>query len=275
MMRPWFLALLVSLSCRGASPPPPVPAPVRALVEVGRDFYEMTPSEMAWSEAELGRIADQVRAAAKREGSETQLAVLRKTVFDVLGFVREVDDTDLRFVLLPSVLRLRRGTCVGLGTLYLAVAELLDLPAEGVLRPGHFFVRFREGPEGRNVELLRKGEEMPDAWYQTRFPIPEGSAGEYARSLSLSEVLAVVDYDIGNERRRQNRLVEARRAYEHAVQNFPDFAEAQASLGSVLHLLGVLDEAQRHYRAALLANPNLPGLDGNIDLLGREREGAQ
>jgi tetratricopeptide (TPR) repeat protein len=83
--------------------------------------------------------------------------------------------------------------------------------------------------------------------------------------------LAVVEYDIGNERRRQSRLEEARRAYERAVQNFPDFAEAHASLGATLHLLGVLDGAEEHYRAALLANPNLPGLDGNIMLLGRER----
>jgi tetratricopeptide (TPR) repeat protein len=283
MMRPWWVALVIALSCRGASPPAPVPASARALVEVGRDFYETAPAELAWTETELARIAEQVQSATRRDVGHDPVVALRKTIFEVLGFSREVDDTDLRFVLLPSVLRSRRGTCVGLGTLYLAVAELLGLPAEGVMRPGHFFVRFREGreghpegrPQGRNVELLHKGEELPDVWYEARFPIPGGSAPEYARPLSLAEVLAVVEYDIGNERRRQGRLAEARRAYERATQHFPDFAEAQASLGATLHLLGDLDAAERHYRAAHLANSNLPGLEGNMDLLQRERVTAE
>ena len=275
MMRPRWVALVIALSCRGASVQPPAPVSVRALVEVGRDFYEMSPAELAWTETELARIAEQVQSATRRNVGHDPVAAMRETIFDRLGFTREVDDTDLRFVLLPSVLRSRRGSCVGLGTLYLAVAELLSLRAEGVMRPGHFFVRFREGPEGRNVELLRKGEELPDVWYDTRFPIPGGTAPEYGRPLSLAEVLAVVDYDIGNERRRQGRLAEARRAYERAAQNFPDFAEAQASLGATLHLLGDLDAAERHYRAAHLANSNLPGLEGNMDLLQRERVTAE
>jgi tetratricopeptide (TPR) repeat protein len=86
--------------------------------------------------------------------------------------------------------------------------------------------------------------------------------------------LGIVEYDIGNEMRRQSRLGEAQRAYEQAVAHFPDFAEAQASLGATLHLRGALDGAEQRYRAALLANPSLPGLDRNIELLGRKRAEA-
>ncbi len=269
------LVFVILFGCRGSIRAPPVPSRVQSLVEVGREFYEVTPADVEWSEIELVRIADQVRKATQAEPGLGASVALRQTIFGALGFSREVDDTDLRFVLLPSVLRSRRGTCVGLGTLYLALGEILNVPVEGVMRPGHFFVRFRDGSSLRNVELLHLGEEMPDAWYETRFPIPGGNPREYARALSLNEVQGIVEYNIGNERRRQGRLVVAERAYERAIESFPDLAEAQASLGATLHLLGKLDGAEEHYRAALVANPDLPGLDANIEVLERERAEAR
>src|SRR5205823_13318274 len=59
--------------------------------------------------------------------------------------------------LLPSVLGARRGSCLGLGALYLIVAERIGLPLDGVRVPGHFFVRTR-GSSPRNIELLHRGE---------------------------------------------------------------------------------------------------------------------
>jgi tetratricopeptide (TPR) repeat protein len=136
--------------------------------------------------------------------------------------------------------------------------------------PGHFYVRAREGLARRNLELLHRGEQMPDAWYLARFPIPGGSASEYGRALSLSEVLAVIEYDVGNERNRQGRWLDAKRAYRAAATDFPDFAEAHASLGVVAHLLGQLDEARTHYQTARAANPYLPGIAHNLSLLEAE-----
>ena len=55
-------------------------------------------------------------AALARDALEwrraTPAAALSEAIFDRAGFAREVDDKDLRFVLLPSVLAARRGTCV-------------------------------------------------------------------------------------------------------------------------------------------------------------------
>src|SRR5262249_55046918 len=133
----------------------------------------------AWSRGELERIAAAVRSAVREHPDEPPVAVMNQVVFGRLGFVREVDDGDLRFVLLPSVLRARRGNCVGLGSLYLALAEALEWPASGAIVPGHFFVRIEERGRWRNVELLRQGEEMPDAWYPVRFPAPGAGAPEY------------------------------------------------------------------------------------------------
>ncbi|HEV3192412.1 MAG TPA: transglutaminase family protein, partial [Polyangiaceae bacterium] len=245
---------------------------VDSLLSIGRAYGETTAEEEAWSAAELGRISTQVRDAIARRRDVAAAIALNETVFGTLGFVREVEQTDLRFVLLPAVLRSRRGSCVGLGALYLGLAQSLKIPMEGVMRPGHFYVRVREADRHRNIELLRQGEEMPDSWYETRFPAPSG-ANEYGRGLSPSEVLGVVEYDIGNERRRQGRIAEARRAYDRAVHHFADFAEAHASLGTALHLLGALNEAEASYEAARRINPHLAGLDKNIELLQQERAG--
>jgi tetratricopeptide (TPR) repeat protein len=260
--------LLLLAACHGASGSSP--ETTAQLTIVGRDFGETTSADGSYAEGELRRIANEVREAMARNPDVAPTSALNEAIFGTLGFVREVDDTDLRFVLLPRVLQSRRGSCVGLGTLYLALGEMLRWPVEGVMLPGHFYVRVREAGRLRNVELLRKGEEMPDAWYESRFPIPGGSADEYARALSPAEVLAIVEYNVGNERRRQGRLADARQAYERAASHFPGFAEAQASLGTTLHLLGELEPARARYQAARRANPHLPGLDRNIELLERE-----
>jgi regulator of sirC expression with transglutaminase-like and TPR domain len=140
------------------------------------------------------KLVDEAIHVGCRTGSLNSSA-LGRSMYMALGFEREVDDTDLRFVLLPSVLRARRGSCVGLGSLYLALGEHLHLPLEGVMLPGHFFVRLHDRDRVRNIELLRRGEQLPDDWYRQRFPLPPEGAREYARALSLGEVLAIVAYD--------------------------------------------------------------------------------
>lgn len=269
-----ILALASLASCRDSQGLSRAPT-ARALLEIGARVHETSASEGRAAEAELERIAVIVREALadarSRDASASPVAVLNGVVFGALGFVREVEDPSLDFVLLPSVLRKRRGNCVGLGTLYLALGDMAHLQMEGVLRPGHFFVRIRDGAIVRNVELLRKGEEMPDTWYEVRFPIPSGSGTAYGRGLSSAEVRGVVEYDLGNDRRRRGKFGEARAAYEQATRDFPDFGEAHASLGAMDQLLGALDEAESSYAAARRSNPVLPGLEQNIELLRRER----
>jgi tetratricopeptide (TPR) repeat protein len=248
----------------------PAPRGVQALLSAGHDFGESTSEEESLAWTELQRIAEIARGASSEAPAAPADALIR-TLYTTLSFVREVEDSDLSFVLLPSVVRRRRGSCVGLGTLYLALAEMLGIPSSGVLLPGHFFVRVEERGQQRNVELLRQGEEMPEAWYRERYPIQGGKVSAYGRALSADEVLGVVEYDLGNQRRRRGRLHDAKRAYQRAARHFPEFAEAQASLGAVLHLLGALEEAGTAYRAAERANPWLPGLAKNIELLTHER----
>jgi len=266
-----LLLLAATAACRRSAPERWGLA--RALASIAHAAGEAPGSDEAWLLAELERVGESARRLGLH-GSDPSAAIVR-VLFEELAFAREVESTDLRFVFLPSVLREHRGSCVGLGTLYLALAEALGFDARGVLRPGHFYVRQESPGAPRNVELLRGGEAMSDDWYQQRFPLPSSAPGYYARPLTREQVLGVIEYNVGNERRRQQRYVEAEAAYARAARRFPTFAEAHASLGAMQHLLGELPSAAASYRLARQLNPDLPGLDTNSSLLDAELHGAE
>jgi tetratricopeptide (TPR) repeat protein len=271
MKRRTFLIAIGGVACGVTAPPRRF---ARSLLGVARAAGELSAADERFTLIELARIEQLAAPELKRARPETASRVLSDLLFERLGFVREVKDESLSFVLLPSVLRQRRGSCVGLSTLFLALCDGCGVSANGVLMPGHFYVRLTNCARARNVELLRGGEAMPDAWYRERFPIAGVGAAEYARPLSPDEALGVIEYDVGNERRRQLRLDEAQAAFLRAVRAFPGFAEAHASLGTTLHLLGRLDEAAASYERASALNPQLSGLAWNRSLLENERRAS-
>jgi regulator of sirC expression with transglutaminase-like and TPR domain len=266
-----LLLLAGTVACQG--PAPQHWGVARAMLSIARTAGEAADTNEAWLLGELENICERARRLGLH-GAQASASLVR-VLFEELGFAREVDSTDLRYVFLPSVLSERRGSCVGLGTLYLALGEALGFAACGVLMPGHFYVRqYSPGP-ARNVELLRGGEAMSDDWYRGRFPVPGAAADYYARALTTEQVLGLIEYNVGNERRRQQRYVEAEAAFARAVSRFPSFAEAHASLGAMQHLLGRLPSAATSYRTARQLNPELSGLDTNSAMLERELHRAQ
>jgi regulator of sirC expression with transglutaminase-like and TPR domain len=257
--------LLALASCRNhVAPPRPLLA---GLMNLAAEQGE-PPVAVAASLREIDRIAGKVEQAQR--GGLDAVAALRQVVFTELGYTREVDSQDLRFVLLPAVTAARKGSCVGLGTLYLALAEHLGLPLEGVLVPGHFFVRARVGDQVVDVELLHQGETTSDDFYRQRYPTSDPPPRAYWRALTVPEVLAVVLYNAGNQRREEKRFDDAADLYRRSARAFSVFAEANANRGLALHLGGRLKEARAAYEAAHRERPDLPGLDRNIAALDQD-----
>ena len=260
------LMLLLPLlpACRGGEPDGPT---LQALLEVARESGALPAAEAGFVRAEIASLA--TRAASDIARGTAPGEAIAGALFRGGGFVREIDKQEAPFMLLPGVLRGRRGTCVGLGTLYLAIAERLGVDAHGVLVPGHFFVRVREDMKVRNVELLRRGEEMPESWYRGKYAVPPGG-GAYLRALGSTEVAAVLRFNLANELRESGQTQEALAKYRRAAADFPAFAEAHASVGLVLHLLGRLQEARRAYQTARALQPDLPGIERNLTVLEQE-----
>lgn len=251
----------------GGQPPGPMASTILALAaDLG-----VAPQDVADSWVAVDQIAARVRDRHARSGGGDWIADMNAVVFDQLGFEREIASSDLRFFRLPSVVAQRRGSCLGLGALYLVLAERLGVGLDGVMVPGHFFVRTRE-PAHRNVELLRRGESMPDGWYRTKYgPWPESSDSPYFRALTASEVAAAHWFNAGNHLRGAHDLAGAAAAYQRAAAALPALAEAEASLGAVRQLEGALDQAEAAYGQAARARPDLAGLDHNLALLKQER----
>ncbi len=69
------------------------------------------------------------------------------------------------YTLLPTILDSRFGVCLGVSTLYLALAQRLDLPLVPITPPGHIFVRFENRNTAINIETTARGIHLPDSHY--------------------------------------------------------------------------------------------------------------
>jgi tetratricopeptide (TPR) repeat protein len=260
----------LAVGCRAA--PPSTEGPVgRALLALATDFG----TDAAATVAARGVLDEIVRRVERRHraGTGDVADTLDAVIFGELGFEREVDSSATRFFDPTAVLTQRRGSCLGLGALYLAVAERVGMPLDGILLPGHFFVRTR-GPRQHNVELLRRGEAMPDDWYRQKYGPWPGPGSAYLRPVTTAELIAIHWYNRGNDLRAQGDAAGAELAFRRAAAGFPAFAEASASLGALLQARGALAEAGDAYRAAARAWPDLPGLAENVERLRRQLRAA-
>jgi len=265
-----MLATAAAGCTRSATERPPGPV-VSALFAVAAEFgADADAITVAWTR--LQEIALRVEKRHRRTHADVADDI-NAVVFGELGFEREIESTASRFFELPAVINDRRGSCLGLGALYLAIGERIGVPLDGILLPGHFFVRTR-GLGAHNVELLRRGEAMPDEWYRKKYgPWPDhGSA--YARPVSPAELAGIHWFNRGNEARAVGDRAAAERAYAQATSEFPDFAEAHASLGAVQQARGAFADAEASYREAARARPDLPGLEHNRDLLRQQLDSA-
>ena len=266
-VRVWALTSIAALGCTKSDterPPGPI---VSALVALDAEFG----ADAETTVAAFARLQDIARRVERRHRrGHTDIADdIGAVVFGELGFEREIASPETRFFQLSSVLRHRRGSCLGLGALYLAIGERIGVSLDGILLPGHFFVRTR-GSRQHNIELLRRGETMPDEWYRQKYGPWPGERSAYFRPVTPTELAAIHWYNRGNDLRRDGDLVAAEAAFARAAREFPDFAEVHASLGAIQQLRGDLISAASSYRRAAHAWPELPGLAGNLELLRRQ-----
>lgn len=169
------------------------------------------------------------------------------------------------------VLRNRRGSCLGVSLLVLALAEKAGLPCSGVLVPGHFFVRSGRGDSGLKIDVMKKGEQKSDSWYGERFGAPT-NASCYLRNLGTAEVLAVVYYNLGTILYNVKRYPAATAYFEAALAALPDFPEAQGNLAIALAETGKLDSALALARELKSRYPDLTNIDATVGTLLRLKQ---
>ncbi len=116
----------------------------RAAFAIARHEYPDADVEQA--EARIAELADSVRRRVHSPNIDAKLAHLHDVLFDVVGFVGNVDDYyNPANSYLPEVLRTHRGLPITLVLIYKFVAERVGLAVKGINSPGHFLAAIRKG----------------------------------------------------------------------------------------------------------------------------------
>ncbi len=217
---------------------------------------------------QLDEMAYEIRdrlEAEKLPVNYQAIPVINEYLFDELGFksVQEADDPNDLF--LHSVLKNRRGYCLSLSILYLAIGERLGLSLYGVVVPGHFFVRYDDGQVRFNIETTSSGGSAPDEHYMEKFNVPTNRENSiYMVNLNPLQTLGCFFNNLGNSYLAVGNISQAQVALEKAVKINPSLVESRTNLGNIYLQTDRLDDAIYEYRFSLKFNRDDAGTHNNL-----------
>ncbi len=202
----------------------------------------------------LDEEAAAIRTTAPKAASPGEVfSALNRQFFGPGGFVASSELSGPEGVSIAAVLDSRRGTCVGLAIVYLALVQRLGLDAHAVATPVHVFIRVHPGNTAHNVELTESGREIEDDTYRRRHKIDEASiaAGVFMREISNAEVVAHLLSNQAVTLGKQGRLDEALARYDAALTLAPQLVAAWYNRGIDLMNAGRLQEALASFTRAI------------------------
>ena len=257
--------------------PPPVPSPGAATessylsailyhsARGSRDLFGI-PVDPSMVQREIRRLEDRLRPEliSATDGGQV-VEAFRRVLLDEEGFSYDKSASDPRNYLLESVLARKKGNCLGLSMLYLALADRLGVPFRGVYVPGHCFVRYEGNGVRVNVEFAEGGASWADDRYRREFRI--SPSRPYLRSLAQYEMLGVFLKTLGAAYARNGREEDALLLYDEARRLYPGLPDAHYNAGVSLQKLGRLDEAAGKYRRALDLDPEMAAARDNLSIL--------
>jgi tetratricopeptide (TPR) repeat protein len=238
---------------------------LRQSAQGSRDLLGL-PIDPSLQEREMARLADRLRpeVAGVSDGDHVVNA-FRRVLLVEERFTYDKSSADPGNYLLESVLAHRKGNCLGLSMLYLALADRLGVPFRGVYVPSHCFVRYEGNGVRVNVEFAEGGASWEDDRYRREFRI--SPARPYLQSLAPGEMLGVFLKTLGAGYSRKGREEDALRLYDEAARVYPGLPDVHYNAGVSLQKLGRLDEAAGKYRRALGLDPEMAAARENLSIL--------
>ncbi len=240
----------------------------------GRD-RDGRPVDTAGVAREIDRLAARLRpSVADRTQPHWLVLALNRFLYEDEGFAYDPAPGNTDNYLPDRVLARKRGNCLGLTVLSLALAERLGLPLRGVYVPSHCFLRYEDGRERINIETAEKGVEWEDGRYARLFGLTADRP--YLRSLRKEEMIGVYLKSLGAARSRAGREDEALALYGAASLYAPGLPDVPYNAGVSCQKAGRLDEAIAYYRRALTLDPDMAAARDNLGVAlakqGRYRE---
>ncbi len=190
------------------------------------------------------------------------IAAINKVLFADERFEYDPATGDIENYLLDRVIAQKRGNCLGLTFLFLALGERLGISLQGSYVPTHCFARYEEKSVRINIETGEKGAEREDRWYVEKFKLGEGRP--YLRTLGKREMIGVYLKSLGAALSRRGMEEDALRMYRQAALFSPGLPDAYYNAGVSYQKLGRHDEAADQYRKALALDPDMTAARGNL-----------
>ncbi|MGB5197439.1 MAG: tetratricopeptide repeat protein, partial [Candidatus Deferrimicrobium sp.] len=212
------------------------------------------------------RLAERLRTEVSGVADGDRVVdAFRRVLLVEEGFTYDKSASNPQNYLLEAVLARKKGNCLGLSMVWLALADRLGLPFRGVYVPSHCFVRYEGKEVRRNVEFAEGGASWKDDRYRREFRIRPGRP--YLTSLSSAEMLGVFLKSLGAGYSRKGREEDALRLYTEAGRLYPGLPDAHFNAGVSLQKMGRLDEAAGKYRRALDLDPEMAAARDNLSIL--------
>lgn len=242
-------------------------------LQVSREEFPL--ADLSAGLKQLDVLADKLTPRLAKAGTATEkLDALKTLLFDEEGFGLPLKDDAAAF-LLSEVLRQKRGNCLGLSVLCLALAERTGLPLHGVPvpsrveGPGHLLVRFDDGTVQRNFDPTERGAAHDDTHYRKLFKLKEGAPA--LAKAGKREVLNLLLVNLGGARVEAGKAAAALPLLERAATLRPAYAPAHNNLGAARLGLGDLEGAAQAYAAALKLDPDLVAAHTGLATVGLRR----
>ncbi|MCZ7643707.1 MAG: tetratricopeptide repeat protein [Planctomycetota bacterium] len=217
--------------------------------------------------ARLDALAERLRAELAKSGTvQGKLGALKRLLFETEGYGLPEKDDAAAF-LLSDVLANKRGNCLGLSALCLALAERVGLKLHGVpvpsrhSGPGHLLVRYDDGTARVNFDPTERGAAHPDAHYAELFKLrPEDLKDGYILgNAAPKQVANLLLVNLGGARVEAGRAAEAVPLLDLALGLQPRYAPALQNLGAARLQLGDAAGAEAAFKQALALQPGLAG----------------
>jgi Tfp pilus assembly protein PilF len=238
---------------------------LRLSAKGSRDLLGL-PVDPSLPEREIARLAERLRpeVVGASDGGRV-VGAFRRVLLVEERFTYDKSSADPGNYLLESVLARKKGNCLGLSMLYLALADRLGIPFRGVYVPSHCFVRYEGNGARVNVEFAEGGASWTDDRYRREFRISPGRP--YLFSLAPAEMLGVFLKTLGAGYSRKGREEDALRLYDEAGRLYPGLPDVHYNAGVSLQKSGRLDEAAGKYRRALDLDPEMAAARDNFGIL--------
>ncbi len=195
------------------------------------------------------------------ESPEARMLAIQRFVFKERSFVADLDLRDPENLFPDSILKRRRGFCLGMSLLLADLGERVGWPLEIASAPRHTFVRYSSESDNFNLETTQAGRLRRDEWYIRRYaPAVREDGRELLRSLSAREIAGHLVNNYGYVLLETGELAAAQREFQRALSLYPGLVEAQINAGVLAARRQQFAAALRQFELALKRWPGDTGL---------------